>query len=269
MVDLDALDPYRVLGVGRSATVKQIRAAYLDGVRRVHPDSGGSAEDFVVLRSAYELLQDPERRAAWDAAHRASTTDSFADLYRHAVERPAEPIHIEHWLGLPSLLHGTVEQVSVRRRDPQGAWEVVEVRMIVAEGSRDGTQITLTGAGHADRNGRGDVIVTLRMTLDPRVSLAGHDVRVQVPVTYAELVLGGEIVWRIPSLEQTVRIPVPAGTPDGWEIRLPEQGLLRADGTRGALFATLQLTIPRVTSEIEAELLRTLREIRPGSDLRN
>jgi curved DNA-binding protein CbpA len=65
-------DPYSVLQVARSATQKEIRAAYRLLVARYHPDrhQGNPLEDLASARMteinrAYELLSDPERRAAF------------------------------------------------------------------------------------------------------------------------------------------------------------------------------------------------------------
>ncbi len=66
-------DPYAVLGVGRSASLAEIRAAYLDLVARYHPDKHGgnpleglAAEKMAEINRAYEILSDPQRRAAYD-----------------------------------------------------------------------------------------------------------------------------------------------------------------------------------------------------------
>jgi hypothetical protein len=68
-----AFDPYAVLGVGRNATPAEIRAAYRELVARYHPDKhsgnpleGLAAEKMAEINRAYEVLSDPERRAAYD-----------------------------------------------------------------------------------------------------------------------------------------------------------------------------------------------------------
>jgi signal peptidase I len=58
-------DPYEVLGVGRDATREQIELAYL---QLVAADGGIGSERAAEIRHAYELLSDPERRAAYDAS---------------------------------------------------------------------------------------------------------------------------------------------------------------------------------------------------------
>jgi curved DNA-binding protein CbpA len=67
-------DPYAILGVGRNATEAEIRAAYLELVARYHPDKhtgnpleGLAAEKMAGINRAYEVLSDPERRAAYDS----------------------------------------------------------------------------------------------------------------------------------------------------------------------------------------------------------
>lgn len=68
-----AFDPYETLGVSKSATDVEIRAAYRDLVARYHPDKhagnpleGLAAEKMADINRAYEILSDSGRRAAYD-----------------------------------------------------------------------------------------------------------------------------------------------------------------------------------------------------------
>lgn len=65
-----ARDPYEVLGVPRTASVRQIRAAYVKRARRAHPDLVGQRGLDVMrtLNEAWAILKDGERRAAFDIA---------------------------------------------------------------------------------------------------------------------------------------------------------------------------------------------------------
>jgi curved DNA-binding protein CbpA len=61
-----ATDLYGVLGVAAAATVGEIKAAYWRAAKTAHPDAGGSAQEFGVVKLAHAVLSDPERRARYD-----------------------------------------------------------------------------------------------------------------------------------------------------------------------------------------------------------
>jgi DnaJ-class molecular chaperone len=63
-------DPYKALGISRTATDKQIRAAFLKLAKTTHPDlnpgNPRAEERFKAVNAANDLLSDPERRARFD-----------------------------------------------------------------------------------------------------------------------------------------------------------------------------------------------------------
>jgi hypothetical protein len=62
-------DHYQVLGVARTATPAQIRRAYLDRARRLHPDARAAGSDERAMQqvnAAWQVLRDPRRRWAYD-----------------------------------------------------------------------------------------------------------------------------------------------------------------------------------------------------------
>ena len=80
---MSELDPYAVLGVPQTASTRQIRAAYVERARRLHPDLVGlrGLDGMRELNEAWEMLKDAARRAAYDlstgaTASAASTSDS-------------------------------------------------------------------------------------------------------------------------------------------------------------------------------------------------
>lgn len=89
-------DPYRVLGLGRTAEASAIKAAYRVKVRSAHPDRGGDAHDFMAVVKAFGLLSDPELRRIYDEtgivdaeslkAYRRDVTTVLADMFDAAVQ---------------------------------------------------------------------------------------------------------------------------------------------------------------------------------------
>jgi curved DNA-binding protein CbpA len=77
-------DPYAVLGVARDATREEIKAVYRQLARTFHPDVSEAAnaeERFKAITEAFLLLNDPGRRARWDAGKPAKRS-------RHRARRP-------------------------------------------------------------------------------------------------------------------------------------------------------------------------------------
>ena len=60
------IDPYVLLGVERDADEAAVKSAYRKVAKAAHPDSGGDADQFARLQTAYELLEDPVRRKVFD-----------------------------------------------------------------------------------------------------------------------------------------------------------------------------------------------------------
>ena len=78
-------DFYEVLGVGRTASQQEIRAAYRQLVRELHPDGGTASapRDLEQLREvmdAYAVLGRPDRRAAYDATLERTETILWSEL---------------------------------------------------------------------------------------------------------------------------------------------------------------------------------------------
>ncbi|MDP3999942.1 MAG: molecular chaperone DnaJ [bacterium] len=62
-------DYYDILGVGKTASVSDVKKAYRKLAHKYHPDKGGTAEDekkFKEVQEAYEVLSDQQKRAAYD-----------------------------------------------------------------------------------------------------------------------------------------------------------------------------------------------------------
>lgn len=90
------MSPYEVLGVEKTATAAQIKSAYRRISGKVHPDKGGSAEAFRIVKEAYDVLSDPARRERYDATGRTRpspvTPEKLSQVIRHIMKQVVSAI---------------------------------------------------------------------------------------------------------------------------------------------------------------------------------
>ena len=101
----------------------------------------------------------------------------------------------------------------------------------------------------------GDVYVTVEMMSHPLFEREGSDIYCDIPITYAQAVLGAEIT--VPTIDGDVKYTIPEGTQSGTKFRLRGKGvkLLRRDA-RGDQYVTVNVEVPKKLSKKQKELLQ-------------
>jgi molecular chaperone DnaJ len=137
----------------------------------------------------------------------------------------------------------------------------------VPAGVQDGARIRLSGRGEPGPAGAqpGDLYVQVRVQPHAFFGRSGHDLTLELPVTYAEAALGADV--RVPTLNGPVTMKVPAGTPNGKTFRLKGKGVPRRGG-HGDLLVTTRIEVPRKLSKPEKELLKQLQQTEKESPRR-
>jgi len=110
------------------------------------------------------------------------------------------------------------------------------------KGIEDGTKIRLTGKGEDGPGGRGDAIVTVELAAHRFFKRDGNDIRLELPVTLKEAVLGAKV--KVPTPEGDVMLTVPKGTSSGKVLRLKGRGFAGKDGKRGDQLVTVEVDVP-------------------------
>jgi DnaJ-class molecular chaperone len=270
-------DPYQVLGVGRDATADAIKRAYRKLARQHHPDLNPdrpeAEERFKAIAAAHDLLSDPERRGRFDrgeidAAGQESRAqgggyrrhaetaageryarrpqadefeDLFADLFtarRREAARPRRGEDETYRLAVPflSAVLGATERLTL----PDG--RVLDVR--IPPGLESGQILRLRAQGSpGDKGGpAGDALITIDVLDDQRFRRDGFDLRLDLPVTVKEAVLGGPVMVPAPAGE--LRVTLPPGSDGGRQIRLRGKGVAaHGDRPAGDLLLTLRIMI--------------------------
>ncbi|WP_125777893.1 DnaJ C-terminal domain-containing protein [Antribacter gilvus] len=138
----------------------------------------------------------------------------------------------------------------------------------IPAGVNDGKKLRIPGKGRQGQGGgpAGDLVVTVHVAPHPVYTLDGANLRMTVPLTFAEAALGTTV--EVPTLAgETVRLKVPAGTPSGRVLRLKGRGVTTARET-GDLLVTVQVVVPQKLSRKAREALETFAAESDGQDVR-
>jgi molecular chaperone DnaJ len=125
----------------------------------------------------------------------------------------------------------------------------------VPQGVAVGQRVRLPGRGTPGERGgpAGDLLVTVHVTPHPVLGRRDDDLTLQVPVSFAEAVLGTQVT--VPTLDGPVTLKVPPGTAPGRTLRVRGRGVQRKDGGAGDLLVTVQVVVPQsLTDKAKAAL---------------
>ncbi|HEX4999712.1 MAG TPA: DnaJ C-terminal domain-containing protein [Terriglobia bacterium] len=291
-------DYYDVLGVSRDATDDQIRKAYRKLARKYHPDVNPNdrtaEEKFKDLNEAYSVLSDTTKRQQYDslgAGWRAGSdftpppewstearvefgdlggmggfSDFFETLFggraRGAGRAPGagfarrgNDIESELEITLEEAHHGAARSLSLVT--PEGGRRTIEVK--IPPGVHAGQLIRLAGEGEPGAGGgpSGDIFLRVKVRPHPVFTPGSNgDVDMELPVAPWEAALGKVI--RIPTIDGTVDITIPANTPSGRRMRLRGQGLRQRAGIRGDQYVRIRIVNPPALSAAERDLYERL-----------
>lgn len=109
-------------------------------------------------------------------------------------------------------------------------------------GVESGTQMKLGGKGQQGPGGPGDAVVSIEVARHHFFTREGNDVRLDLPVSLSEAVLGGPV--KVPTVDGPVMLNVPKGSSSGKVLRLKGRGFSNKEGVRGDELVTLMIDVP-------------------------
>lgn len=269
-------DPYKTLGVSKTATDDEIRKAYRRLAKQLHPDANpgdkAAEERFKRVSQAFSILSDPAKRSEYDAARRAGFppgsgmgaggagggpfnfrqsrrggrpdefgdifSDLFADFGAQQKRAPTKGESVRQVLVLDFMdaAGGGKHRVVL----PGGR----SIDVGVPPGAMDGQVLRLRGQGHPSPSGGepGDALVELRISEHKYFSREGDNVRLELPVSLQEAALGAKV--RVPTIDGAVELQIPAGSTSGALLRLRGKGFAGAKGKRGDQLVRLMIALP-------------------------
>lgn len=161
------------------------------------------------------------------------------------TEAAGHDVVAEVTISLPEAANGATRRVQL----PTGK----EVDVKIPAGLGEGKQIRLKGQGLPGPGGVGDVLIAVKVAPHPYFVRDGDDLRVDVPITLYEAVLGGKV--RVPTLDGAVDLNVPPGTSSGRTFRISGKGM-PAKGKTGDLYAAVRIALPDKSDRELEDLMR-------------
>jgi curved DNA-binding protein len=260
-------DYYEILGVARGAEADVVKRAYRKLARKYHPDVSkekNAESKFKEVQEAYEVLRDPEKRAAYDQLGRDYRTgqqfrpppdwsqrfghaggqrfsdlngfsDFFASLFGAAAGGPppeADAGHLE--VTVEEAYSGTKRRVTLNEG---GRARSVDVQ--IPAGVSEGQSLRIAGSG-----GSAALLFRIKLRPHPLYVPQGRDVQIELPLAPWEAALGAKVA--VPTLGGTVELTVPAGAQSGQKLRLRGRGF---PGTpSGDQIVSIKLVTPAAQS---------------------
>lgn len=279
-------DPYKVLGVEKDTSAADIKKAYRQLAKKLHPDLNPADKDaeecFKEVSAAYDLLGDPEKRVKFDngeidASGAESPTHQYykeyaggenakkyrsnvnfedlGDIFSDLFDRgPADQAQHFKMRGRDMRYHLTVDFLDAavgqtkRLTLPDGSSLDVDI----PKGIKSGQTVRLRGKGMAGAGGGppGDALIEIEVRLHSLFRRDGDDIVVDLPITIDEAILGAKI--DVSTIGKKVRVTIPRGSSSGRVLRLKGQGV-KSQGVdkTGDQLCILQIALPK---EVDGEL---------------
>jgi DnaJ-class molecular chaperone len=298
-------DPYELLGVKRDATQKDIQGAFRKLAKKLHPDLNPgdkkAEEKFKEISTAYEILGDEEKRGRFDrgeidmtGAERAQrnyyrdyasargpedpyhNSAGFADfgdgddLFANFFSRRAgggrarshgQDRHFSMEVGFLEAVNGTRTEIKL----PDGP--ALEVQ--IPPGTRDGQTLRLRGKGEQGIGGgpAGDALIDIHVRPHRFFTRDGDDIRLELPISLSEAVLGGKV--RAPTPSGPVSLTLPPHSNTGKLLRLKGKGVAKRGGGHGDVYVSLKIVLPDTPDERLTDMVKEWTTANPYDPRKN
>jgi len=163
--------------------------------------------------------------------------------FRPRSRGPQKGADIAYRLKVPFIDAATLAPQRITLADGK----TIDVKL--PRGLEDGTRIRLSGKGEQGRGGPGDAIVTIQIAPHPFYTRDNDDIRLNLPVTLNEAVLGAKV--KVPTPDGPVMLTIPRGSSSGRVLRLKGRGFTDKVGKRGDQLVTMVVDLPAGDAELE------------------
>jgi DnaJ-class molecular chaperone len=208
-----------------------------------HPGAGGAGfENFNFGGGDSADLSDLFEGLFGGAAARGRGPGGFSG-FRQRARAPQKGADVAYRLKVPFIDAVALKPQRIALADGK----TIDVKL--PKGLDDGSKIRLAGKGGEGPAGRGDAIVTIDVAPHRFFTRDGNDIRLTLPVSLKEAVLGAKV--KVPTPEGPVMLTIPKGTTSGKVLRLKGRGFTGKDGKRGDQLVTVEIDVPENDAELQ------------------
>jgi curved DNA-binding protein len=296
------IDYYKLLGIDKSATPKDIKNAYRKLARRYHPDLNPNDTDakrnFQQINEANEVLSDPEKRRKYDQYGKDwKHAEEFenAGQYHHQSSKSQGTRYSDTTFDgnfsefFESMFGGSTgagrsRQVRYRGEDYHAELHLglidaykthkqtltvngKKIRITIPAGIENGQTIKIAGHGGPGINGgpNGDLYIAFSIANDPAIKRLGNNLYTTIDLDLYTAVLGGEIT--LDTLNGKVKLKVKPETQNGSKIKLKGKGfpVYKNEGQYGDLYVTYAIKIPTNLTDHQKVLFTELSKMQSKS----
>lgn len=292
---MDFVDYYKILGVDKTATAKDIKSAYRKLARKYHPDLNPNDKEanrkFQQINEANEVLSDPEKRKKFDQYGKDWQHADEFEKQKHYQEQSRGPAG-QQFSGaqsesdfsdfFESLFGGSAGRSRDRQAKYRGEDFTAElqlnlidayktqkqtltvngkkIRITIPAGIENGQTIKIPGHGGQGINGgpNGDLYITFSIANHPSIKRLGDNLYSTADLDLYTAVLGGEIT--IATLDGQVKLKIAPETQNGSKVKLKGKGfpVYKNEGHFGDFIVTWNIKIPTHLTDRQKELFTEL-----------
>jgi len=292
---MEFVDYYKILGIDKTATQKDVKTAYRKLARKFHPDLNPNDKDakrnFQQINEANEVLSDPEKRKKYDEHGKDWQHADEFEKAKQSRQQSADPRgqrfsgsrseddfsdFFETMFGGASG-GGRSRQAKYRGEDYNAELNLGlidaykthkqtltvngnKIRITIPAGIENGQTIKIAGHGGQGLNGgpNGDLYIRFSIANHPDIRRLGDNLYMTAELNLFTAVLGGEIT--LDTLNSQLKLKVPPETQNGSKVKLKGQGfpVYRKEGQFGDLFVTWDIRIPKNLTEKQKDLFTEL-----------
>jgi DnaJ-class molecular chaperone len=282
-------DPYEILGVKKDASQKEIQSAFRKLAKKYHPDLNPgdkkAEERFKEISTANEILGDEEKRKRFDRgeidmsgaeqqrnfyreyasadspyynssgfADFGEADDLFSSFFsrrggRGGFRAKGADLHFQMEVDFLDAVNGTTTSVQL----PSGP----KLEVKIPAGTSDGQTLRLRGKGEAGLGGEpaGDALIAVHVRPHAFFVRDGDDIRLELPISLTEAVLGGRV--RVPTPSGPVYMTLKPNSNTGMTLRLKGKGVPKRGGEHGDVYVSLKIVLPDAPDAELTEFVKT------------